>query len=77
VDEFLQARSLSPNSQKAYRRELERFLEWTDKAWSDITPRQIAQFKADLLEERLKAAILILVKGYATPGKAAIVVTSE
>jgi integrase/recombinase XerD len=55
VDEFLQARSLSSNSQKAYRRELERFLEWTDKAWSDITPRQIAQFKADLLEEGLKA----------------------
>jgi integrase/recombinase XerD len=54
IDEFLQARSLSPNSQRAYRRELERFLHWTDKAWSEITPRQIAQFKAALLEQKLK-----------------------
>jgi integrase/recombinase XerD len=54
VEEFLQARSLSANSKRAYRRELERFLNWTDKAWSDITHRQITQFKADLLEQGIK-----------------------
>jgi integrase/recombinase XerD len=48
VEEFFQARSLAPNTQKAYRRELKRFLDWTDRAWSDLTPRQIAQFKAYL-----------------------------
>ncbi len=48
VEEFFQARSLSPNTQKAYRRELKRFLGWTDRAWSDLTPRQIAQFKTYL-----------------------------
>ena len=55
VEEFLKARSLSANSQKAYRRELTRFLEWTDRPFADITPRQIAQFKFHLLEQGLTA----------------------
>jgi integrase/recombinase XerD len=45
VVEFLGARALSANSQKAYRRELYRFLAWTDKPWSQVTPRQITQYK--------------------------------
>jgi len=55
VEEFLLARSLSANSQRAYRRELARFLEWTDRSLADITPRQIAQFKFYLLEQGLTA----------------------
>jgi integrase/recombinase XerD len=54
AEEFLKARSLSANSQRAYRRELERFLAWTDKAWADITPRNVTQFKTDLLKQGLK-----------------------
>lgn len=50
VEEFLQARSLAPKSQKAYRQDLQYFLDWTDKGWADITPRQIAQFKTHLLQ---------------------------
>jgi integrase/recombinase XerD len=53
VEEFLQARSLAENTQKAYRRELKRFLAWTDRAWSDLTPRQIAQFKTYLQTQNL------------------------
>jgi integrase/recombinase XerD len=53
VEEFLQARSLAANTQKAYRQELKRFLAWTDRAWTDITPRQIAQFKGYLQAQRL------------------------
>lgn len=53
VEEYFQARSLADNTQKAYRRELRRFLTWTERAWSDITPRQIAQFKAYLQEQNL------------------------
>ena len=53
VEEFLTARTLTPNSQRAYRRELQRFLDWTDRAWAEVTPRQIAQFKAHLLEQGL------------------------
>jgi integrase/recombinase XerD len=53
VEEYFQARSLADNTQKAYRRELKRFLAWTDRAWSDLTPRQIAQFKAYLQGQNL------------------------
>ena len=51
VDEFLQARSLAPKTQKAYRQDLQAFLNWTDKAWGEVTPRQIAQFKGYLLRQ--------------------------
>ncbi|MBV8884059.1 MAG: phage integrase N-terminal SAM-like domain-containing protein [Chroococcidiopsidaceae cyanobacterium CP_BM_RX_35] len=47
VEEFLKARSLSANSQKAYRRELTRFLQWTDRPLADITPRQVEERGAD------------------------------
>lgn len=53
VEEFLKARSLSANFQKAYRLELGQFLAWTDRSFAELTPRQIAQFKAHLLEKGL------------------------
>ncbi len=53
VEEFFLARSLADNTQKAYRRELKRFFSWTDRACSDLTPRQIAQFKLHLQEQNL------------------------
>jgi integrase/recombinase XerD len=49
IDEFLQAKSLAPNSQRAYRQDLQTFLNWTNLPWEAITPRQIIQFKTDLL----------------------------
>jgi integrase/recombinase XerD len=49
IEEFLQARSLSPNSQLAYRRDLNHFLRWITIGWAAVTPRQVAQFKAHLL----------------------------
>lgn len=51
IDEYLQARSLAPKTQKAYRQDLQHFLRWTDKAWSAITPRQVTQFKTHLLRK--------------------------
>ncbi|MGG6270167.1 tyrosine-type recombinase/integrase [Leptolyngbya sp. AN03gr2] len=51
IDEYLQARSLSPKTQKAYRQDLQHFLRWTDKAWSAVTARQITQFKTHLLRK--------------------------
>ncbi|MEX0268949.1 tyrosine-type recombinase/integrase [Leptolyngbyaceae cyanobacterium UHCC 1019] len=53
VKEFLQARSLAPKSQKAYRQDLQCFLNWTDKGWAEVTPRQVAQFKAYLMRQDL------------------------
>lgn len=49
VEEFLMARSLAPKSQVAYRQDLNRWLDWTDRNWEEVTPRQMAQFKQYLL----------------------------
>ena len=46
IEEFLQARSLAPKSQKVYRQDLQYFLNWTATAWAAVTPRQVTQFKA-------------------------------
>lgn len=51
IKEFLQASNLATNTQKSYRLELERFVAWSDKAWIDITPRDIARFKKYLKDE--------------------------
>ncbi|MDX2100034.1 MAG: tyrosine-type recombinase/integrase [Leptolyngbyaceae cyanobacterium bins.59] len=48
VEEFLQSRSLSQNSQKAYRQDLQHFLNWTQTPWNKVTPKQAAQFKHHL-----------------------------
>lgn len=60
VEEFLQARSLAPKSQKAYRQDLQSFLVWTDKAWAEVTPRQIAGFKAHLLRKEMESGRRVL-----------------
>jgi integrase/recombinase XerD len=60
IDEFLAARSLAPKSIKAYREDLARFMAWTDTAWSNITPRQVAQFKTHLLRTNLKTGKRVL-----------------
>jgi integrase/recombinase XerD len=53
VEQFLQTRSLSTRSQTAYQQDLNRFMRWSDSAWETVTQRQIALFKADLLEQQL------------------------
>lgn len=60
VEEFLQARSLTPKSQKAYRQDLQHFLNWTDKDWADITPHRITAFKAYLLRQDLNSGQRVL-----------------
>ena len=49
IDEFLSARSLSFNSQKAYRADLTRFMTWSPQSWQATTPRLMAQFKTHLM----------------------------
>lgn len=52
VDEFIAARSLQPKSDRAYRRDLQCFMDWMPQAWGNVTRRQVAQFKQYLLQER-------------------------
>lgn len=53
IDAFLQAKALTARSQKAYRQDLQQFLNWTTLDWAEITPRHIAQFRAYLLQKDL------------------------
>lgn len=60
VEKFLQARSLAPRSQKAYRQDLQYFLNWTDKEWMEVTQRQVAQFKAYLMRKDVESGQRVL-----------------
>ncbi|MDJ0719025.1 MAG: tyrosine-type recombinase/integrase [Prochloraceae cyanobacterium] len=57
VDEFMGARSFSPNSQKAYRRELNRFLNWTDKPLGSVNSRLIVKYKEHLIESLAPSSV--------------------
>ncbi len=48
VEEFLQAKSLAPNSQRAYRQDLKTFVDWYPQGWEAVTPSQIVAFKTTL-----------------------------
>lgn len=56
VDGFLQARSLHPRSQRAYQRDLQTFMDWTETNWNQVSRYQITQFKRYLLQEKQLAA---------------------
>jgi len=56
VEEFFQARALAKNTELAYRRDLARFLAWSDRPWGGLTPRQLAQFKQTLNQQNLAPA---------------------
>jgi len=60
VEEFLQARSLASRTQKAYRQDLQQFMDWSDRPWAEITPRQVAQFKAHLIRTDLESERRVL-----------------
>jgi integrase/recombinase XerD len=45
IEEFLRSSNLAPNSQRAYRAELQRFATWSQKAWIDINPWDLSKFK--------------------------------
>ncbi len=51
VRTFLDSSNLSKNTWRAYGKELERFTQWSNKAWADVTPRDIANFKRYLINE--------------------------
>lgn len=43
------ARSLSAKTKQAYKQDLQRFLDWTNTSWVEVTPRRVAQFKEHLM----------------------------
>jgi integrase/recombinase XerD len=51
MDAFLHRPELAANSRRVYQRELQRFLVWTPKAWSDLTPADLALYRDYLTDE--------------------------
>jgi integrase/recombinase XerD len=51
IEEFLRSSNLAPKSQRAYRAELTRFVSWSQKAWSDINPKDLSNFKHHLMSK--------------------------
>ncbi|MBV9389812.1 MAG: phage integrase N-terminal SAM-like domain-containing protein, partial [Chroococcidiopsidaceae cyanobacterium CP_BM_ER_R8_30] len=51
VQEFLRSSGLSPNTRRAYERELKRFLNWTELHWQELRSRHIGQYKEYLMEQ--------------------------
>jgi integrase/recombinase XerD len=51
VQEFLKSTSLSKNTQTVYKRELQRFLSWTDLSFRQMRSRHLANYKEYLLVE--------------------------
>ncbi|MBW4638193.1 MAG: tyrosine-type recombinase/integrase [Gloeocapsa sp. UFS-A4-WI-NPMV-4B04] len=60
VEEFLMARSLAAKTKKAYEQDLQRFLDWTNTSWIEVTPRQVAQFKEYLMRSDPKSGKRVL-----------------
>jgi integrase/recombinase XerD len=59
LQEFLTSRYLSANTKKAYDRELNRFLDWSNLPLTEINSRQIAKFKQYLqIDRQLSSASL-------------------
>ena len=56
IDEFLKAKAMAANTQKAYRRELRRFLGWCDKPWSQVTLKDMTKYKTYLVKQGLQAS---------------------
>jgi len=54
VQEFLRAKALAPTTLKAYGGELRRFCDWTDKAWHQVTRRDIERYKQNLQSRHSK-----------------------
>ena len=57
VDEFMGARSLAANTQKAYRRELNRFLNWTEKPLVKVNSRALVKYKEHLIKSLAPASV--------------------
>jgi len=51
VQEFLRSSGLSPNTRRAYERELKRFLNWTELHWQELRSRHMGQYKEYLMEQ--------------------------
>jgi site-specific recombinase XerD len=48
VEAFLQSKQFKPNTQKLYKRKLQRWINWTDQPWASTTEETITRYLNDL-----------------------------
>ena len=56
IEQFLQARSLSENTQRNYRRQLEAFCDWVGKDWNAMSMSDVTAYKSYLEGRSLKVS---------------------
>jgi Phage integrase, N-terminal SAM-like domain len=70
IEQFLQARSLSENTQRNYRRQLEAFCDWVGKDWNSMSLSDVTAYKGYLEGRSLKvssiAASVTAIKSFFT-----------
>jgi integrase/recombinase XerD len=70
IEQFLQARSLSENTQRNYRRQLEAFCDWVGKDWAAMSLNDVTAYKGYLEGRSLKissiAASITAIKSFFT-----------
>lgn len=56
IEDFLRQTGKSENTQTMYRSQLRRFVEWSGKAWIDVTATDIGRYRKELKQQGLKPA---------------------
>jgi len=54
IEEFLRQTGKAENTQRAYRGQLQRFVAWCNKSWTEVTPSDIGKFRRELKGKGLK-----------------------
>jgi integrase/recombinase XerD len=76
VEQWLSAKSLAPNTQRSYIKELKRFWNWTDKAWSQITTWDVTCYKQYLETETVQDQETAQPRRQLSPNSVALAVRS-
>jgi integrase/recombinase XerD len=76
VEQWLSAKSLAPNTQRSYIKELKRFWNWTDKAWSQITTWDVTCYKQHLETETVQDPETAQPRRQLSPNSVALAVRS-
>ncbi|KJH70091.1 tyrosine-type recombinase/integrase [Aliterella atlantica] len=56
IEEFLRQTGKADNTQRSYKRQLQKFSTWCNKSWLDVTPSDIGKYRRELKQQELKPA---------------------
>lgn len=76
VEQWLTAKSLAANTERAYLKELKRFWHWTDKPWNQVTTWDITRYKDDLEKATIEDCSTGQPKPQFSPNSVALAVRS-